>query len=83
MKDNPRLFNIPLRGSEEWKLEHNARTSAEHNNKRGKNTINWKMAIPFLSRMVLPPVLHNDVSHLDFWDLPYESVLIKRLLQAA
>ena len=36
MKDNPRLFNNPPRSSKEWKLEHNARTSAERSNKREK-----------------------------------------------
>ena len=29
LKDNPRLFNNPPRSSKEWKLEYNARTSAE------------------------------------------------------
>ena len=29
MKDNPRLFNLPPRDSDAWKLEFNARTSAE------------------------------------------------------
>ena len=29
LKDNPRLFNNPSRSSKEWKLEYNARTSAE------------------------------------------------------
>ena len=36
LKDNPRLFNNPPRSSKEWKLEHNARTSAERSNKREK-----------------------------------------------
>ena len=36
MKDNPRLFNNPPRSSKEWKLEYNARTSAERSNKREK-----------------------------------------------
>ncbi|MCQ2088501.1 MAG: hypothetical protein MJZ37_10655 [Bacilli bacterium] len=36
LKDNPRLFNNPPRGSQEWKLEYNARTSAERCNKREK-----------------------------------------------
>jgi hypothetical protein len=34
MKDNPRVFNIPSRDSDEWKKEYNARTSAERSNKR-------------------------------------------------
>ncbi|MDF2884280.1 MAG: hypothetical protein K0R54_4847 [Clostridiaceae bacterium] len=36
MKDNPILFNMPPRGSKEWKTEYNARTSAERSNKREK-----------------------------------------------
>ena len=36
MNDNPRLFNNPPRSSKEWKLEFNARTSAERSNKREK-----------------------------------------------
>ena len=36
MKDNPRLFNNPPWSSKEWKLEYNARTSAERSNKREK-----------------------------------------------
>ena len=36
MKDNPRLFNNPPRSSKEWKLEYNARNSAERSNKREK-----------------------------------------------
>ena len=36
MKDNPRLFNLPPRDSDAWKLEYNARTSAERSNKREK-----------------------------------------------
>ena len=35
-KDNPRLFNIPSRDSNDWKLEYNRRTSVERSNKREK-----------------------------------------------
>lgn len=35
-KDNPRLFNLPPRDKAAWKLEFNARTSAECSNKREK-----------------------------------------------
>ena len=35
-KDNPRLFNIPSRDSDEWKEVYNGRTSAERANKRVK-----------------------------------------------
>ena len=40
LKDNPRLFNNPSRSSKEWKLEYNARTSAERSNKREKLDFN-------------------------------------------
>ena len=35
-KDNPRIFTVPARGSKEWKLEYNKRTSSERCNKREK-----------------------------------------------
>ena len=35
-KDNPRIFTIPPRGSEKWKMEYNKRTSSERCNKREK-----------------------------------------------
>ena len=35
-KDNPRIFNIPSRDSDEWKVIYNGRTSAERANKRIK-----------------------------------------------
>jgi DNA-damage-inducible protein J len=35
-----RLFNNPPRSSKEWKLEYNARTSAERSNKREKLDFN-------------------------------------------
>lgn len=36
LKDNPRIFNIPPRDSEEWKNEYARRTSVERSNKREK-----------------------------------------------
>ena len=41
MSDDPRLINFPPRGSEEWKLEYNARTASERCNKREK--IDYKL----------------------------------------
>ena len=41
MKDNPRLINFPPRDSEAWKKEYDARTSAEHSNKREKADFKW------------------------------------------
>lgn len=44
LKDNPRLFNTPPHSREKWKLEYNARTSAERCNKREK--IDYKSGPP-------------------------------------
>lgn len=83
-KDNPRLINIPPRDSDEWKVEYNARTSAERSNKRQKidfllengrhrSTKMWYCRL--YSIMML--------QHLDAWDLPFESDLKRLILQAA
>lgn len=84
MKDNPRLFNIPPRDSEEWKLEYNARTSSERNNKRGKKDYkledgNHRSSREWYCRLFCIMMCQ----HLDAWDLPYESALRKRLMQVA
>jgi len=41
LKDNPRIFNIPPRGSAAWKKEYARRTSVERSNKRQK--IDYKL----------------------------------------
>ena len=71
LKDNPRLFNTPLRGSEEWKLEYNARTSAERCNKREK--IDYKLedgryrsSMMWYCRLFVIMMCQ----HLDAWTLP-------------
>lgn len=84
LKDNPRLFNIPPRDSKEWKLEYNARTSAERNNKRGKKDYkledgNHRSSREWYCRLFCILMCQ----HLDAWDLPYESTLRKRLMQVA
>lgn len=66
LKDNPRLFNNPPRDSVEWKLEYNARTSAERCNKREK--IDYKLEDGrYRSSMMC--------QHLDAWALPKSSPL--------
>lgn len=84
MKDNPRLFNIPPRNSVKWKTEYNARTSAERSNKRekldfllgnGRHRSNKMWYCRLYSIMML--------QHLNAWNLPYETVLRKMILQAA
>lgn len=83
MKDNPRLFNIPPRDSEEWKMEYNARTSAERDNKRAKKDYkledgNHRSSREWYCRLFCIMMCQ----HLDAWDLPYVSSLKERLLQA-
>ncbi|MEI3281826.1 MAG: hypothetical protein V8R61_03545 [Enterocloster sp.] len=76
LKDNPRLFNTPLRGSEEWKLEYNARTSAERCNKREK--IDYKLEDGrYRSSMMWYCRLFAIMmcQHLDAWTLPKTSRL--------
>ena len=76
LKDNPRLFNTPPRGSEEWKLEYNARTSAERCNKREK--IDYKLEDGrYRSSMMLYCRLFAIMmcQHLDAWTLPKTSQL--------
>lgn len=76
LKDNPRLFNTPPRGSEEWKLEYNARTSAERCNKREK--IDYKLEDGrYRSSMMWYCRLFAIMmcQHLDAWTLPKTSRL--------
>ncbi|WP_125143803.1 hypothetical protein [Clostridium transplantifaecale] len=84
MKDNPRLFNIPPRDSQEWKLEYNARTSAERSNKREKVDFKLEDGRHRSTKMWYCRLYHIlMLQHLDAWDLPFESALRKLILQAA
>lgn len=84
MKDNPRLFNIPPRDSKKWKLEYNARTSAERSNKRQKLDFLLESGRHRSTKMWYCR-LYNILmlQHLDAWDLPFESDLKKMILQPA
>lgn len=76
LKDNPRLFNNPPRDSEEWKLEYNARTSAERCNKRVK--IDFKLEDGrYRSSMMWYCRLFSIMmcQHLDAWTLSKTSRL--------
>ena len=76
LKDNPRFFNTPPRSSEEWKLEYNARTSAERCNKREK--IDYKLENGrYRSSMMWYCRLFAIMmcQHLDAWTLPKTSRL--------
>ena len=71
IKDNPRLFNDPPRGSREWKQEFNARTSAERCNKREK--VDYKLedgryrsSKMWYCRLFVIMMCQ----HLDAWTLP-------------
>lgn len=71
LKDNPRLFNTPPRGSNEWKLKYNAITSAERCNKREK--IDYKLEDgKYRSSMMWYCRLFAIMmcQHLDAWVLP-------------
>ena len=84
MKDNPRLFNMPPRDSEEWKTEYNARTSAERSNKREKLDFKLENGRHRSTKMWYCRLYHIlMLQHLDAWDLPYESILRKLILQMA
>ena len=84
LKDNPRLFNNPPRGSEDWKLEFNARTSAERCNKREK--IDYKLEDGrYRSSMMWYCRLFSIMmcQHLDAWTTPKTSLLKDLFEQAA
>lgn len=84
MKDNPRLINFPPRDSEEWKLEYNARTSAERSNKREKIDFNLESGRHRSTKMWYCRLYHIlMLQHLDAWDLPFESTLQKLILEVA
>lgn len=84
MKDNPRLFNIPPRDSKEWKIEYNARTSAERSNKREKLDFLLESGRHRSTKMWYCRLYHIlMLQHLDAWDLPFESALRKLILQVA
>lgn len=74
MADNSRLFNDPLRNSKKWKLEYNARTSAERCNKCEKLDYKLEEGRPFIQDVILPPI-----QHLDVWSLAKTS--LKNLLE--
>ena len=84
LNDNPRLFNNPPRSSKEWKLEYNARTSAERSNKREKLDFKLEDGRHRSTKMWYCRLYHIlMLQHLDAWDLPSESPLKKLILDAA
>lgn len=84
MKDNPRLINFPPRNSEEWKMEYNARTSAERSNKREKIDFKLESGRHRSTKMWYCRLYHiMMLQHLDAWDLPFDSTLRKLILEVA
>ena len=84
LKDNPRLFNNPPRSSKEWKLEYNARTSAERSNKREKLDFKLEDGRHRSTKMWYCRLYHIlMLQHLDAWNLPSESTLKKMILDVA
>lgn len=84
MKDNPRLINFPPRDSKKWKLEYNARTSAERSNKREKIDFKLESGRHRSTKMWYCRLYHIlMLQHLDAWDLPFESTLRKLILEVA
>ena len=84
LEDNPRLINNPPRGSKEWDLEFNARTSAERCNKREK--IDYKLEDGrYRSSMMWYCRLFAIMmcQHLDAWNLSKSSLLTDLFEQAA
>ena len=84
LEDNPRLINNPPRGSEKWKMEFNARTSAERCNKREK--IDFKLEDGrYRSSMMWYCRLFAIMmcQHLDAWNLSKPSPLKELFEQAA
>ena len=76
IKDNPRLFNDPPRGSKEWKLEYNARTSSERCNKREKIDYKLEDGRHRSTKMWYCRLFAIMMcQHLDAWALPKSSQL--------
>lgn len=84
VKDNLRLFNDPPRSSKEWKMEYNARTSAERSNKREKIDFQLESSRHRSTKMWYCRLYHIMLlQHLDAWDLPSEFSLKKLILDVA
>ncbi|MDR2147859.1 MAG: hypothetical protein LBE91_15510 [Tannerella sp.] len=84
MKDNPRIFNIPSRDSDAWKIEYKARTSAERTNKRIKidfllESGRHRSSKMWYCRLYCIMMLQ----HLNAWGLPKETSLKSLVAQAS
>jgi len=84
VKDNPRLFNIPARDTQEWKQIYNGRTSSERSNKRQKIDFllengNHRSSKMWYCRLYCIMMLQ----HLNAWGLSSEHSLKSLVTQAA
>ena len=79
------VFTLGYKGdSEEWKLEYNARTSAERSNKREKLDFKLEDGRHRSTKMWYCRLYHIlMLQHLDARDLPLEPTLKKVILQTA
>ena len=71
VKDNPRLFNMPPRDSDEWQKEYDRRTSVERSNKREKDDYKLedgrhRSTKMWYCRLYCIMMLQ----HLDAWEMP-------------
>jgi hypothetical protein len=83
-KDNSGLINIPPRDSDEWKIEFNARTSAERSNKHEKYDFSLGNGRHRSTKMWYCRLYNfSMLQHLEAWDLPFESTLRKLILEGA
>ena len=81
MKDNPRLFNLPPRDSDAWKLEFNAGTSAERSNKREKPDFKLEDGRHRSTKMWYCRLYGiMMLQHLDAWEMPSIEAFQKTLL---
>ncbi|MDD7602470.1 MAG: hypothetical protein PUK54_07735 [Firmicutes bacterium] len=84
LKDNPRLFNHPPRGSKEWELQYKARTSSERCNKREKIDYKLEDGKHRSSKMWYCRLFAIMMcQHLDAWALPKSSPLKDLFRKAA
>lgn len=69
--DDPRIFTIPARGSNQWKEEYNARTSVERSNKREKEDYKLEDGKHRSSKMWYCRLYGiMMLQHLDAWETP-------------
>lgn len=71
LNDNPRIFNIPPRDSDEWDKEYDRRTSVERSNKRQKLDYKLEDGKHRSSKMWYCRLYGiMMLQHLDAWDMP-------------